>query len=510
VETFGAMTKTEKIAFILEQVRLCLDRQDYVRAQILSRKINLRVFDADTSKEKKKPKEGDNVVEEAPVDIPSLLELKHIYYELMIRKLVQPTQNRRRGGGVGRGRGGNATAELQDRMLKANESPEKLIYVQKEIVNFLREMVLLENYSALNYTALGDRALLRFLCWNGVKKPQMVPKDWRIPGFSKGVIQGCDVAKCRSLVESIIWLLPIEKDNVSCSFLLKMLKAAILLNSRDMARRELVKRIGQQLDEASVTDLLIPTPEGITSTPGDDYLSIHIRTLGDWTTKLRNRFQEVCEVLASEPKKGRLARVETTGMKDFIKAQARFPKVLIRGPYGAPAENYKKYDILLLIGLGIDPLPTEEMQVIRCSGLMSNTSKLTVAKLVDGYLTEIARDPNLPLSKFIDLAEMVSSFSGPAHDGLYRAIDMFLKEHLGALFFQQVRAATSPGSSTPDIPGNLSALLPRENGGSHGSSRTTTTNTEDDWDAVATAETLKALKGELASLRLLYVGVQGF
>ncbi|KAB1210351.1 hypothetical protein CJ030_MR6G024142 [Morella rubra] len=86
VETFGAMAKTEKIAFILEQVRLCLDRQDvYVRAQILSRKISPRVFNADTSKEKKKPKEGDNMVEEAPADIPSLLELKRIYYELMIR-----------------------------------------------------------------------------------------------------------------------------------------------------------------------------------------------------------------------------------------------------------------------------------------------------------------------------------------------------------------------------------------------------------------------------------------
>ncbi|OIT39063.1 26s proteasome non-atpase regulatory subunit 12 -like a, partial [Nicotiana attenuata] len=85
VETFGAMAKTEKIAFILEQVRLCLDRQDYVRAQILSRKINPRVFEADPSKEKKKPKEGENVVEEPAADIPSLLELKKIYYQLMIR-----------------------------------------------------------------------------------------------------------------------------------------------------------------------------------------------------------------------------------------------------------------------------------------------------------------------------------------------------------------------------------------------------------------------------------------
>jgi hypothetical protein len=43
------------------------------------------VIDSDSSKEKKKPKEGDNVVEEAPADVPSLLELKRIYYELMIR-----------------------------------------------------------------------------------------------------------------------------------------------------------------------------------------------------------------------------------------------------------------------------------------------------------------------------------------------------------------------------------------------------------------------------------------
>lgn len=64
---------------------MCLDRQDYVRAQILSKKISPRVFAVDASKEKKKPKDGDNLVEEAPADIPSLLELKRIYYELMIR-----------------------------------------------------------------------------------------------------------------------------------------------------------------------------------------------------------------------------------------------------------------------------------------------------------------------------------------------------------------------------------------------------------------------------------------
>ncbi|KAL5729592.1 SPX domain-containing protein 2 [Ranunculus cassubicifolius] len=44
--------------------------------------------------------------------------------------------------------------ELQDRLVNARESNEELLTVQKEIVDFHGEMVLLENYSALNYTGL--------------------------------------------------------------------------------------------------------------------------------------------------------------------------------------------------------------------------------------------------------------------------------------------------------------------------------------------------------------------
>lgn len=70
------------------------------------------------------------------------------------------------------------------------------------------------------------------------------------------------------------------------------------------------------------------------------------------------------------------------------------------------------------------------------------------------------------------------------------------------LFFEQTRATSSSGGtggSTPDIPGSIRAMLP---GGSHGSSRSATTNTEEEWDAIGSTEDLKALKGELASLRL--------
>ncbi|KAI3424548.1 SPX domain-containing protein [Psidium guajava] len=44
--------------------------------------------------------------------------------------------------------------ELQDRVGKAKDSNEEMIKIRKEIVDFHGEMVLLENYSALNYTGL--------------------------------------------------------------------------------------------------------------------------------------------------------------------------------------------------------------------------------------------------------------------------------------------------------------------------------------------------------------------
>ena len=53
IETYGALTRHEKLFFIEEQVRLCLAKKDYLRALILSRKINPRAFDELIDKEKK-------------------------------------------------------------------------------------------------------------------------------------------------------------------------------------------------------------------------------------------------------------------------------------------------------------------------------------------------------------------------------------------------------------------------------------------------------------------------
>ena len=42
VETYGSMERKEKVEMILVQMRLCLAVQDFIRAQIISKKISTR------------------------------------------------------------------------------------------------------------------------------------------------------------------------------------------------------------------------------------------------------------------------------------------------------------------------------------------------------------------------------------------------------------------------------------------------------------------------------------
>ncbi|KAD3068417.1 hypothetical protein R6Q59_017576 [Mikania micrantha] len=90
-------------------------------------------------------------------------------------------------------------------------------------------------------------------------------------------------------------------------------------------------------------------PFSITSSPGDDYLSVHIRTVGDWTLELKqvltNDNGSSCTIGRAKFRK--LGEVDSKGL----------PKLLLDGPYGAPAQDYRNYDVLLLVGLGIGATP---------------------------------------------------------------------------------------------------------------------------------------------------------
>jgi 26S proteasome regulatory subunit N5 len=44
IETYGSLKNVEKVDFILYQMKLVLERQDYVRLQILSKKISKKAI----------------------------------------------------------------------------------------------------------------------------------------------------------------------------------------------------------------------------------------------------------------------------------------------------------------------------------------------------------------------------------------------------------------------------------------------------------------------------------
>ncbi|XP_059644005.1 respiratory burst oxidase homolog protein C-like [Cornus florida] len=92
-------------------------------------------------------------------------------------------------------------------------------------------------------------------------------------------------------------------------------------------------------------------PFSSTSAPGNNYLSVHIRTLGDWTRQLKTVFSQVCQPPVSG-KSGLLRADRLRGENN-----PNLPRVLVDGPYGAPAQDYKKYEVVLLIGLGIGATP---------------------------------------------------------------------------------------------------------------------------------------------------------
>ncbi|KAF6137160.1 hypothetical protein GIB67_030924 [Kingdonia uniflora] len=324
---------------------------------------------------------------------------------------------------------------------------------------------------------------------------QIYASRW-LPNISKeGYIKSQEsldpeiTSKNRLLLESIVSLLPMEKCSVSCSFLLKLLKAANIIGASSSSKIELTKRAGMQLEEARVNDLLIPSLSNSKETLYDV----------DIVMKILEHFMMQGQSPPTSP-----PRIK----RGFERRRSR------------SAEN-------------ID----FEFQESRRSSSASHSSKLRVAKLVDGYLQEIARDVHMPLAKLIALAEAIPDFARIEHDDLYKAIDIYLKCHpelskserkrlcrildckklsikacmhaaqnellplrvvVQVLFCEQARAAVS-GGQVPDLPNNIKALLV-----THGEDPSkllpplSTTATDDNWSVSGT----KSPKSKISTLRM--------
>ncbi|KAK1281196.1 BTB/POZ domain-containing protein [Acorus gramineus] len=165
--------------------------------------------------------------------------------------------------------------------------------------------------------------------------------------------------KRRLVVETIVGLLP--NRPVPIVLLSGLLKIAATSSASMACRADLERRIGLQLDQAIVEDVLVPANHNASNHPLYDTDSMS-RILSAYL----NLDEEVDE-------------------SDDYDDSPRSPKL--------------------------------------------KNLIFKVSKLLDGYLSEIAQDLNLAPSKFVALAELLPDHARVVTDGLYRAVDIFLKVH---------------------------------------------------------------------------------
>jgi hypothetical protein len=192
-------------------------------------------------------------------------------------------------------------------------------------------------------------------------------------GSSRGGALGATTAVLsdgdqRTLLEEVVALLPAEKGVTPTRFLLGLLRTATVLHASGACRDGLETRAGSQLEEAALEDLLIPST-GYSS-----------ETLYDVDS---------------------MQRMLEQFMMTSTSAFAASPEIIDEGQ--------------------LVDAPSAELMPVS-----------TVAKLVDGYLAEVGTDTNLKLSKFQTIAALVPDYARAIDDGLYRAIDIYLKVNQAA------------------------------------------------------------------------------
>ncbi|MQM02068.1 hypothetical protein Taro_034828 [Colocasia esculenta] len=182
-------------------------------------------------------------------------------------------------------------------------------------------------------------------------------------------------AEQRELLETVIADLPLEKTTAtSTRFLFGLLRTVNILRASEASREILERKIASQLDRASLDDLLMPSYSYLVETLYDV----------DCIERILAYFLEVLQDVAPVIS-GAEEEVEMEGGGGGGAGRARSPPSL-------------------------RPL-------------------MMVGKLVDGYLSEIASDANLKAEKFCDLALTLPDHARVYDDGLYRAVDVYLKAH---------------------------------------------------------------------------------
>ncbi|KAI3743424.1 hypothetical protein L1987_61133 [Smallanthus sonchifolius] len=167
------------------------------------------------------------------------------------------------------------------------------------------------------------------------------------------------------LLRIFVELFPNRKGIIATTFLVRILRTAIILHVGPACQENLEKRVGARLESAVLEDVLVPN-QGFNT----------LETLYDIDC-----FQRILEYFLS---------------MDQASSSVCSPCIVEEGSEGG-------------------------------CGAQSLEAMTSIANLVDMFLADVAADVNLKLLKFQSLAASVPDYARPASDGIYRSIDIYFK-----------------------------------------------------------------------------------
>ncbi|KAJ7653160.1 NADPH oxidase [Mycena polygramma] len=133
-------------------------------------------------------------------------------------------------------------------------------------------------------------------------------------------------------------------------------------------------------------------PFTLTSAPEEDYISVHIRVVGDFTQALSRAvgcdFESARTKGATPVTEGKVVNTATNPSINRV-----LPRIMIDGPFGTSSEDFLNYETVMLVGAGIGVTPFASI-LKSIWYRMNNFSQGRRTRLSKVYFTWVIRDFN--------------------------------------------------------------------------------------------------------------------
>lgn len=123
-------------------------------------------------------------------------------------------------------------------------------------------------------------------------------------------------------------------------------------------------------------------PFTLTSAPEEDYISVHIRIVGDFTSALAKAVGCDFDSKGGKDEKGKVVPPPLNKV---------LPRVMVDGPFGSASEDFLNYETILLVGAGIGVTPFASI-LKNIWYRMNNFNSSNPTRLSKVYFTWVIRD----------------------------------------------------------------------------------------------------------------------